>query len=351
MTVKPRRSRAAGDQRRFSRRDRRETRAPMTTFLPRPATPILNPAPARLPEEPMELGRLRLSREERSRRLQRGLCMYCGSSGHQVQHCPDLQGKDSTRQGTQGNYTLFTTTTTTPQDPVVLGYPWLAVHEPQFAWAVGSLLHWGPACATAGHLPAQPLTPPGVSHVTIEEEFAGTSFPTTVSPVRRESRGRDIPPVANSRRQTPTSREPQSGERGTPGQEAPGGEKEATDPQTGPSRVEERTTTRKQTPWSEPHGGHVDHVSSDPLFLTILTRLYYRLECLLPYEINRSLRLWTLISCLVLTCDFASKDVVLLPAWQPGHWTFFIYAQRTCSPLQETLSVQNAHAYCLRRQI
>uniref|UniRef100_A0A8C5BI65 CCHC-type domain-containing protein n=1 Tax=Gadus morhua TaxID=8049 RepID=A0A8C5BI65_GADMO len=73
------------------RRDRRETRAPMTTFLPRPATP-----------EPMELGRLRLSREERSRRLQRGLCMYCGSSGHQAQHCPDLQGKDSARQGTQG---------------------------------------------------------------------------------------------------------------------------------------------------------------------------------------------------------------------------------------------------------
>ena len=53
--------------------------------------------------------------------------------------------------------------TTTPQDPVVLGYPWLAVHEPQFAWAVGSLLHWGPACATAGHLPAQPPTLPGVS--------------------------------------------------------------------------------------------------------------------------------------------------------------------------------------------
>ena len=84
------------------RRDRRETRAPMTTFLPRPATPALNPAPARLPEEPMELGRLRLSREERSCRLQRGLCMYCGSSGHQAQHCPDLQGKDSARQGTQG---------------------------------------------------------------------------------------------------------------------------------------------------------------------------------------------------------------------------------------------------------
>ena len=84
------------------RRDRRETRAPMTTFLPRPATPITTPALTRLTEEPMELDRLRLSREERSRRLQRGLCMYCGSSGHQVQHCPDLQGKDSTRQGIQG---------------------------------------------------------------------------------------------------------------------------------------------------------------------------------------------------------------------------------------------------------
>ena len=84
------------------RRDRRETRAPMTTFLPRPVTPITTPASTRSPEEPMELGRLRLSREERSRRLQRGLCMYCGSSGHQVYLCPDLQGKDSTRQGIQG---------------------------------------------------------------------------------------------------------------------------------------------------------------------------------------------------------------------------------------------------------
>ena len=77
--------------------------------------------------------------------------------------------------------------TTTPQDPVVLGYPWLAVHEPQFAWAVGSLLHWGPACATAGHLPAQPLTLPGVSRVAIEEGFARTSFPTTMSPVPSRS--------------------------------------------------------------------------------------------------------------------------------------------------------------------
>ena len=74
--------------------------------------------------------------------------------------------------------------TTTPQDPVVLGYPWLAVHEPQFAWAVGSLLHWGPACATAGHLLAPTLTTPCVSRVTTAEEHSRTSFPITVSPVR-----------------------------------------------------------------------------------------------------------------------------------------------------------------------
>ena len=37
--------------------------------------------------------------------------------------------------------------------------------------------------------------------------------------------------------------------------------------------MEERMTPRNQTPWSEPHGGHVDHVSSDPPFLMYLVRL------------------------------------------------------------------------------
>ena len=84
------------------RLDRRETRAPMTTFLPRPTTSVSTPAPTLPPAEPMELDRFRLNREERTRRLQRSLCMYCGSSGHQRQQCPDLQGKDDTRQGVQG---------------------------------------------------------------------------------------------------------------------------------------------------------------------------------------------------------------------------------------------------------
>ena len=62
--------------------------------------------------------------------------------------------------------------------------------------------------------------------------------------------------------------------------------------------MEERTTPRIQTPWSEPHGGHVDHVPSNPPSLMYSVRLcgYWILS-----KINRRLRLWTLIPCLVLT--------------------------------------------------
>lgn len=39
-------------------------------------------------EEPMQLGGIHLSSEERRRRLQAGLCMNCGEAGHQKQKCP-----------------------------------------------------------------------------------------------------------------------------------------------------------------------------------------------------------------------------------------------------------------------
>nr|XP_055049687.1 uncharacterized protein LOC129435395 isoform X2 [Misgurnus anguillicaudatus] len=38
--------------------------------------------------EPMQVGRARLSREERNWRRSQGLCMYCGEPGHQCQRCP-----------------------------------------------------------------------------------------------------------------------------------------------------------------------------------------------------------------------------------------------------------------------
>uniref|UniRef100_A0A673AT68 Gypsy retrotransposon integrase-like protein 1 n=1 Tax=Sphaeramia orbicularis TaxID=375764 RepID=A0A673AT68_9TELE len=38
--------------------------------------------------EPMQVGRTRLSAEERNRRLVAGLCLYCGQEGHRVSNCP-----------------------------------------------------------------------------------------------------------------------------------------------------------------------------------------------------------------------------------------------------------------------
>ena len=45
--------------------------------------------------EPMQVGRARLSREERERRRAGGLCLYCGAAGHFLNQCPV---KDRARQ-------------------------------------------------------------------------------------------------------------------------------------------------------------------------------------------------------------------------------------------------------------
>ena len=46
-------------------------------------------------EEPMQLGRAKLSSEERCRRLQEGRCFYCGKPGHLLAACP---AKEQARQ-------------------------------------------------------------------------------------------------------------------------------------------------------------------------------------------------------------------------------------------------------------
>uniref|UniRef100_A0AAQ6IB43 CCHC-type domain-containing protein n=1 Tax=Anabas testudineus TaxID=64144 RepID=A0AAQ6IB43_ANATE len=46
--------------------------------------------------EPMQLGRSRLSPEERQRRIKGNLCLYCGSAGHYLNRCP---AKDRAHQG------------------------------------------------------------------------------------------------------------------------------------------------------------------------------------------------------------------------------------------------------------
>ncbi|KAJ7989425.1 hypothetical protein DPEC_G00304410 [Dallia pectoralis] len=48
-------------------------------------------------EEPMHLGRAHLSPAERTRRMQAGVCLYCGQNGHYITSCP-VRPKEQARQ-------------------------------------------------------------------------------------------------------------------------------------------------------------------------------------------------------------------------------------------------------------
>lgn len=61
-----------------------------------------DPVPQVLPEEPMQLGGLRLSREERSRRIRAGLCIYCAEKGHLLARCPRIPGRREVLVNTKG---------------------------------------------------------------------------------------------------------------------------------------------------------------------------------------------------------------------------------------------------------
>ncbi len=183
--------------------------------------------------EPMQMGRPRLSLEEKWRRRNEGLCLYCGAAGHIAAQCPvkaretavkglltggitlaksslaatlltvklqwssvtyDCQALiDSGAEGnfldsdladrlrlpvialsqpiavhalnglslpsithstgplrlvTSGNHieTIQFLLTDTPATPVVLGHPWLVLHNPHFNWSQSSVLSWSEGC-------------------------------------------------------------------------------------------------------------------------------------------------------------------------------------------------------------
>lgn len=83
------------DNRLRERKRERNTRPPAVSVLTRsvsnPRAPTLLPAPLPAPvnsEEPMQLGRARLTPAERLRRIRAGECIYCGKLGHFLSTCP-----------------------------------------------------------------------------------------------------------------------------------------------------------------------------------------------------------------------------------------------------------------------
>ncbi|XP_058047932.1 transmembrane protein 168 isoform X8 [Ahaetulla prasina] len=77
-------------QRRPSRRTPRDPPSTSAPPLPAPPAPRVAPRFVTAAEEPMELGavRPRLTAQERIRRRQVGLCLYCGEPGHFAASCP-----------------------------------------------------------------------------------------------------------------------------------------------------------------------------------------------------------------------------------------------------------------------
>lgn len=87
-----RRERASGSHVSTSRVSHRVLLPAAPESLLSPARPRSPPSPA-FQEEPMQLGRARLSLTERQRRMEEGLCIYCGRAGHYLRTCP-MRPKD-----------------------------------------------------------------------------------------------------------------------------------------------------------------------------------------------------------------------------------------------------------------
>ncbi|KAI3366903.1 hypothetical protein L3Q82_009548, partial [Scortum barcoo] len=116
--------------------------------------------------EPMQIGRTRLSPEERACRHQGNLCLYCGQAGHFVSRCPancywpsppallmDIYwGRAPTRQSPftccylSCYHAIQFHILHSPRLPLILGYPWLRRHNLHMDWLTGAILGWGSSC-------------------------------------------------------------------------------------------------------------------------------------------------------------------------------------------------------------
>ncbi|KAL0162053.1 hypothetical protein M9458_041449, partial [Cirrhinus mrigala] len=72
---------------------------------------------------------------------------------------------------------------TSPQSPLILGYPWLNRHEPTISWARGVITHWSPHCLEhcihpTPQTPPKPATPPPCSSIPVEYQDLLEAFST-----------------------------------------------------------------------------------------------------------------------------------------------------------------------------
>ncbi|KAK3542189.1 hypothetical protein QTP86_016990, partial [Hemibagrus guttatus] len=107
--------------------------------------------------EPMQLGKSGLAEPAQQQWSRMRLCYNCGASGHLSPRCPErpssAQGylKRQTellkfRVGLFHHERLAFYVTSSPANPVILGFPWLRRHDPQISWRTGELVRWSPAC-------------------------------------------------------------------------------------------------------------------------------------------------------------------------------------------------------------
>ncbi|KAL0199172.1 hypothetical protein M9458_007712, partial [Cirrhinus mrigala] len=108
--------------------------------------PICGPAMEQTPAEPMQLNASRLTEEERTRCRQNHLCFYCGEPGT-IGHGIHNQSKTVKLQVGllhQENITLYVVDS--PKYEIILGFPWLSIHDPAISWFQGELTHWSQFC-------------------------------------------------------------------------------------------------------------------------------------------------------------------------------------------------------------
>ncbi|KAI2644234.1 Transposon Tf2-6 polyprotein [Labeo rohita] len=72
---------------------------------------------------------------------------------------------------------------TSPQSPLILGYPWLNLHEPTISWARGIITDWSPLChkrcvPPAPQSPSKPSSPPPSSSIPHEYHDLLEAFST-----------------------------------------------------------------------------------------------------------------------------------------------------------------------------